>query len=144
MTNPQHIFEVVVSTWTQRGEVDSTRLAGRESGLTTDDTAGVERDQMVTLTPGLKRHVTLCGRHPPSTNEIPLPAARSQPTNCRNCFESHRSRLAARHPDRLGPNSRPVTHRKSTSARGHDSSRHPDILGHNTIVFSQNNQTDHA
>jgi hypothetical protein len=30
----------VLSTQTQRGEVDSTRLAGRESGLTTDDTAG--------------------------------------------------------------------------------------------------------
>src|SRR5246127_3435388 len=78
----------------------------------------------------------------PSTNEIALPATGAHPTIRRDRLESDRSRLAARHPDRLGPNSRPVTHRKSTSARGHNSSRHPDIPGHNAIRLSQNNQTD--
>jgi hypothetical protein len=37
----------------------------------------VERDEMVTLTPGFKRHVTLRCRQPPIADKVTLPATRT-------------------------------------------------------------------
>jgi hypothetical protein len=49
-------------------EIDFKRL--RDD--TNDPRVEVESDEMVTLTPGLKRHVTFRCRHPPIADEITL------------------------------------------------------------------------
>jgi len=47
----------------------------------------VEGDQVVTLTTGFKRHVTLCRRQPQIANKIALPASRTQPAKRCNRLE---------------------------------------------------------